>query len=151
MPSRLTVQETLYYDASPAKVFAALTEPKKLSRWFVRRAEITLAPNAPFTFVWRGGYSLRGRVKTVVPGRSLCLSWPDRFGKGRAFLTEARFDLRKKGRGTVLKITHSGFKSGPAWVRLHGAVQAGWAYHLLNLRAHLSHGVDLRVDQDSIA
>jgi uncharacterized protein YndB with AHSA1/START domain len=151
MANPLTVQETFYYDASPAKVYAALTEADKLSRWFVRRAKITPTPNAPFTFVWRGGYSLRGKVKSAIPGRSLRLSWPDRFGKGKVFLTEARFDLRKKGRGTVLTIVHRGFKSGPAWVRLHGSVQAGWAYHLLNLRAYLSHGVDLRVDEDSVA
>ena len=68
MARRLTVQETFYYDASPAKVYAALTEPNKLSRWFVQRAEMTLAPDAPFRFVWRGGYSLRGKVKSAVPG-----------------------------------------------------------------------------------
>jgi len=145
------IEQTYYYAASPRKVFQALTEPKQLRRWFLEDATMELREGAPFRFTWRGGYSLKGKVRLVRTGRRLELAWTDRFPGGKVFKTVARFDLRKRGRGTLLRLTHRGFKSGRKWVALFGSIESGWAYYLTNLRAVLEHGIDLRSDLDLLS
>jgi uncharacterized protein YndB with AHSA1/START domain len=144
------IEQTYYYAASPKRVFSALTEPKELVRWILQEAVIELREGATFRFTWRGGYTMKGKVRAVRPPTRIELGWTDRFPRGKVFKTAARFDLRKKGPGTLLKLTHSGFKSGRKWVVLYGAVESGWAYYLTNLRAVLEHGIDLRSDLDVV-
>jgi len=146
----LVVEQQYYYDASPQKVFAALTKPKKLVKWFLKDAKIKPKEGTSYTFTWDAGASHTGKVKKVVPDRTLVLSWPDTI-EGKIYLTEATFTLRPKGDGTILKITHVGFKEGDDWIRLYGAVQSGWAYFLTNLKSVMAEGVDLRSKHDKIS
>jgi uncharacterized protein YndB with AHSA1/START domain len=145
-----TIEQTYYLAVPPGKVFAALTEPKGLTAWFLDSAELDLSDGAPFRFVWRGGHTMKGKVREVRPPRRLELAWIDRFPGEKVFRTVARFELRKRGRGTLLTLTHRGFKSGRKWVALYGAIEAGWAHYLTNLRSVLEHGTDLRSDLDAI-
>jgi uncharacterized protein YndB with AHSA1/START domain len=142
------IEQTYYYAARPSEVFAALTEPDRLATWFLDSARISLKKGGSFRFVWQGGYSIRGKVKKVDPEKLLVLAWIDRFESGKVFETEARFDLEKKGKGTLLTVTHRGFKKGPKWVQLYGAIQSGWAHYLTNLRSVLEHDTDLRSPHD---
>ena len=142
-----SIEHTFYYRASRARVFAALTEPDQLARWFVDKAAITPKKGAPFRFRWKS-YTLRGRVRSVDPPGKLVLTWVDRFGKEKPLETEARIELHRHGPGTRLTLTHRGFRSGKKWIALYGAIEAGWAYYLTNLRSVLEHGTDLRSDLD---
>jgi uncharacterized protein YndB with AHSA1/START domain len=142
------VEMSYYYAAPPAEVYAALTEPKRLTTWFAPEARVTLRKGGTYRLRWPGGVSMRGRVKKFEPGRLLVIDWIDRLEGGRVFETEARFELERTGRGTLLSITHSGFQKGPRWTALYGGVTFGWTYYLLNLRSVLEHGTDLRDARD---
>ena len=144
------VEQTFYYAVPAAQVFGALTEPKGLCRWFLEDAEIELRKGAPFRFTWVGGYSMKGKVRKFRAGRSVEFAWNDRFPRGKVFRTVARFELQRKGSGTLLSLRHSGFKSGRKWWLLRGAIQSGWAYYLTNLKSVLEHGTDLRSEHDSV-
>ena len=146
----LVVEQEYYFEASPRKVFAALTKPKKLVKWFLVDAKIKPKEGTGYTFTWEGGASHVGKVKKVVIDRALVLTWPDNI-KGKIYETEATFTLRPKGDGTLLKITHVGFKEGDDWIWLYGAVQSGWAYYMTNLKSVLMEGVDLRSKHDKIS
>jgi uncharacterized protein YndB with AHSA1/START domain len=145
------VEQTFYYAAAPSEVFAALSEPKGLVRWFLRDAKLQLRKGAPFRFTWRGGYMMKGKVIASRPPKSLELAWNDRLPGGKLFKTVARFALKKRGSGTLLQLTHRGFRSGRKWLALYGAVQSGWAYYLTNLRSVLEHDIDLRSELDAIS
>jgi uncharacterized protein YndB with AHSA1/START domain len=145
------IRQTFLYAATRKRVFATLTEPKELARWFLKDASVHLEEGGEFRFTWRGGYTMKGRVRRVRPPSRLELVWTDRFDGGRTYKTVARFDLKVKGAMTQLQLTHDGFKSGRKWVALFGAIEAGWAYYLTNLRSVLEHGTDLRNDGDAIA
>lgn len=145
------IHQTYYYNVPPVKVFAALTDPKILPQWFVAKASFTPRKGGTFRLNWGGGYTLRGRVLAFEPPKKLHLSWVDRFEDGKVFETEVRFTFARKGKGTLLSLTHRGFKSGKKWVALHGGIASGWAYYLLNLKSVLDHGTDLRSDNDSFA
>lgn len=142
------IKHTFYYAVPPARLFAALTEPDELAKWFVEKATITLKKGSGFRLTWPGGYTMRGRVENVDPPKKLALAWIDRFDRGKVLETEVRFTLSKRGKGTVLELTHRGFKSGKKWVALYGGIESGWAYYLMNLRSVLEHGIDLRSDKD---
>jgi uncharacterized protein YndB with AHSA1/START domain len=144
------IHQTYYFSVPPARVFAALTEPAQLKKWFVKRAVVTLRKGGAFRLSWNGGYSMRGNVLLSEPPRTLHVAWKDRLDGGRLFETEARFTIAKKGRGTTLSLTHRGFKSGKKWISLYGAVQSGWAYYLTNLKSVLDHGTDLRSAADQL-
>jgi len=135
---------TFYYNAPVATVFEALTAPKQLAKWFVASAEVEAEKGGAFRFVWQGGYTMESRIKSFDPPRKVAFTWVDRWDDGTTFKTLARFDLRRKGKGTLLTLTHKGFKAGKEWIELYGAIQSGWAYFLLNLRSVLEHGTDLR-------
>ena len=149
MPSKKRViEQEYYYDATPEVVFRALTVPKELKKWFLSDAKISPKEGSSYTFTWEGGFSHAGKVERVEPGRKLVLSWPDKI-KGKLYETQAAFTLKKKGKGTLLKVKHTGFKKGDNWIWLFGAVQSGWAYYLTNLKSVLSRGTDLRSEFDS--
>ncbi|HME19712.1 MAG TPA: SRPBCC domain-containing protein [Nitrososphaerales archaeon] len=149
MPSRkLAIQQEYYFEASPDTVFRALTEPKQLTRWFLSGAVIKPKSGSSFKFAWEGGYALAGKVKKVVPNRTLVLTWPDT-QKGKLYVTQVAFNISKKGEGTMLKLKHTGFKEGDDWIWLFGAIQSGWAYFMTNLKSVLSQGKDLRSEFDT--
>jgi uncharacterized protein YndB with AHSA1/START domain len=145
-----TIQQTYVFTAPPARVFAALTEPKLLTKWFVEKASLTPRKGGNFRLSWGHAATMRGKVLEIEPSKKLYLQWVDRFDGGRVFETEARFEIAKHGRGAKLTVTHRGFKSGKKWVALHGMISSGWAYYLQNLRSVLDHGTDLRSPSDSL-
>lgn len=143
-----SIEQTFYYEVPPERVFAALTEPGEIVKWFADRAEVSPKKGGSFRLTWKAGYTMRGKVKAYDPPRKLHLTWIDRFEGGKAFETEARFTFAKKGKGTQLTLNHRGFKPGKKWVSLYGSIQSGWAYYLTNLRSVLEHGIDLRSARD---
>jgi len=144
------VHQTFYYAVPPRRVFSALTRPRDLTRWFVAKATFVPKKGSTFQLAWRGGYVLKGRVSSAVAPRKLDLEWIDRFSGGKTFRTEVRFEIAKKGKGSLLSVTHRGFKTGKKWTALYGGIQSGWAYYLTNLKSVLEHGIDLRSDLDSL-
>jgi uncharacterized protein YndB with AHSA1/START domain len=144
-----SVEHVYFYQAAPARVFRALSDPKEIVKWFPSRAKIELRKGGEFRLFWEGGV-MKGKVKAVDAPKRLVVVWHDRID-GKSYDTVARFELKKKGTGTILALTHEGFKSGKDWIWLYGAIQSGWAYYLTNLRSVLEHGTDLRSAHDSIA
>lgn len=144
------IHQRFYYAVPPSRVYFALTRPRELTRWFVDKATFAPKKGTTFQLGWRGGYVLKGRVKGAVSPRKLELDWVDRFSGGKTFRTEVRFEITKKGKGSLLSVTHRGFKTGKKWTTLYGGIQSGWAYYLTNLKSVLEHGVDLRSDLDAL-
>ena len=142
-PKARIVEQEYYYDATPDKVFRALTVPKELKRWFLSDAKIRAKEGSTYKFTWEGGFSHTGEVEKVEIGREVVLTWPDKI-KNKVYPTRVSFTMKRKGRGTILKVKHTGFKDDEDWIQLFGGVQSGWAYYLTNLKSVLSQGVDLR-------
>ncbi len=144
------IRHTFLYAAPPERVFSALTSAAQLKKWFAERAEVSAREGGRYHLTW-GEYTMQGRVTAAVRPKRLHIDWVDRFPNGKTFETEARFELRAKGKGTVLKLTHRGFRGGKKWIALYGAIESGWAYYLLNLRAFLEQGLDLRSTADELS
>jgi uncharacterized protein YndB with AHSA1/START domain len=142
------IDQQYYFEAPVGDVFNALTEPEELVKWFLGSARIRPVERTNYTFTWKGGSEHTGEVLKVVPNRNLVLSWPNKI-KGRLYPTQVSFTLVRRGKGTLLKLKHTGFKDGDDWVWLFGAVQSGWTYFLMNLKSVIEQGRDLRSKYDS--
>jgi uncharacterized protein YndB with AHSA1/START domain len=144
------IEQTYLIRAPPAKVFGALTEPKGLARWFVESAVVDLREGGAYRLSWGPQVSMKGKVHSFTAPKKLVVDWHDRMPGGKEFDTVATFKLRKRGKATVLTVTHEGFRNGKAWVHLFGAIQSGWAYYLQNLKSVVEYGTDLRTEVDQL-
>jgi uncharacterized protein YndB with AHSA1/START domain len=121
------------YDASPAEVWSALTEPERLGRWLAD-AELDLRVGGAYVLRFSDedeSQITRGQVLALEPERLLELSW---LYPGEND-TVVRFELRPDGDGTILVLDHRGLptKAAPGY-------GGGWHAHLDSLEAHLGAG-----------
>ena len=102
------------YNASPAKVWAALADADEMRKWYFDLAEFR--PEVGFNFQFTGGpadgvqYLHLCEVTEVVPENKLTYSWRYDGYEGNSFVT---FELFGEGDKTRLKLTHMGVESFP--------------------------------------
>jgi uncharacterized protein YndB with AHSA1/START domain len=129
-------------DAAPAEVFRAWTEPEALARWFVpapgmRHSDISidLRPGGAWSIAMAtpGGedHGVSGEYLEVSPPARLRFTWAWQSTPDRVSLVTV--ELRPKGAGTELTLTHERFFDRAARDR-HGE---GWAACLGQLDAAL--------------
>lgn len=143
-----TIRQQYYIRASPKKVFKAISEPERLTRWFLKDAQLSPRKRGKYSFTWQGGYAHSGQVVEFVRGKSLTLTWPQYDGKELLGETKLKMTVEPKGDGSLLKIQHSGYPKHERWVDLYAGTHSGWAYFMMNLKSVLEHGNDLRSKHD---
>ena len=87
---------------------------------------------------------MTSRVKKFEKNKTVSFAWIDRLKKGEIAKTTASFAVRKKGRGTVLSLRHTGFKDPEHFAEC----SSRWAYYLTNMKSVLDNGKDLRSRYD---
>ncbi|HTN25845.1 MAG TPA: SRPBCC domain-containing protein [Solirubrobacteraceae bacterium] len=97
-PGTCELRLTRRYDATPAEVWAALTEPGSIGRWLAPAVSVELAPGGAFVLA----NGVDARVLAVEPGRVLELDWRH----GAEDRSVVRVELRADGGGTTLTLEH---------------------------------------------
>lgn len=143
----LTVRRTIRIAAPREKVWAAVTEPKHISRWFAATT-LDSAGEGAITFEGYGAVPLR--VAAIDPQDAVTYRWnnDDNLGALLPTFDESRattftFTLSDAPGGTQLTVVESGFAvtSDPtANLRSH---EQGWTQELDKLVALLEDGVEL--------
>ncbi len=87
---------------------------------------------------------MNGKVKGFEEGDAISFSWHDKIASGKMVETLASFEVKKKGKGTLLRLRHSGFHDPEHFAEC----SSRWAYYLTNLKSVIDHGVDLRSKYD---
>lgn len=119
------------YDAPPARVWAALTDPEEMKLWYFDIPGFRAEPGFEFSFV--GGdeehqFTHLCRVTEAVPGRKLAYTWRYAGYPGDSLVS---FELFPEGEHrTRLRLTHSGLET---IIPHHEAFrrenfQQGWGY-----------------------
>jgi uncharacterized protein YndB with AHSA1/START domain len=130
------IEQRYHLESSPAKVFAALTDPRILAKWFPARALFDPVKGGRFSLVMKNGFVWEGKLSGLKEGKSLSIPWVE---------GTASFEVVRRRKGTLLKLHHDGFESAENLV----LSSAGWSYYLTNLKSVLDHGIDLRAKEDS--
>ncbi|MGP8072311.1 MAG: SRPBCC family protein [Thermoplasmata archaeon] len=142
-----TIRLQAFVRASPKKVFRAVSEPKRLRRWFVDEASLTPRKGGGYAYTWKDGPTHRGKVLEFVRGKRVTLTWQWP-GIESELVTKLRFSVEPREDGTILKLTHSGFPKQEKWVDLYAGAVQGWTYFLVNFKSVLDHDHDLRSPHD---
>lgn len=144
-----TVRFERRYDAAPAEVWAALTEPERLGRWLTE-ATFEGREGGAVAFDFGDGGVCRGTVLVWGPPAVLEYEWdfPDEHR------SVVRWELAPDGDGTRLTLVHRLLQPGSA-----PGYGAGWHAHLDGLAAELGGSAvtwddryaQLRPDYDALA
>jgi uncharacterized protein YndB with AHSA1/START domain len=92
-------------------VWAIVTEPEHVGRWFSDSAEIDLRPGGSAVFGWHDRDGAYGWVEKVDPPHSFAFRWIRAGAEprpGNATLVE--FTLRAEGENTRLRVVETGFR-----------------------------------------
>jgi uncharacterized protein YndB with AHSA1/START domain len=89
---------TRRYEATPAEVWAVLTEPESIGRWLAPPVDIEIAPGGAFAL----SNGVDASVRALEFERVLELDWRH----GDEERSVVRFELRAEDGGTVLVLEH---------------------------------------------
>jgi len=119
------------YAHPPARVWAALTEPRIIASWLMPTEGFAPVAGTRFRFRTKPAPGFDGIVHCTVvdvePMRRLVYTWAS--GKGLAHPTTVSWTLERVGEGTRLTLEHSGFH-GVGGVILRGMLSGGWGKKL---------------------
>jgi uncharacterized protein YndB with AHSA1/START domain len=129
MTEPLVVRREVQIAATPATVFAFLTDPEKILRWM--GTEATLEPHHGGLYLLTvSGMVARGRFTEVIPVHRLAYSfgWEGR-EKTPPGSSLIEIDLIDHGDGTLLRMTHSGLPDAEECA----SHEKGWTHYLARL------------------
>jgi len=131
------LQKSIYLKATPAQVWAYLTEPAKLAIWF-HKPNTTLVEGEYEMFGTESGDRLMwGEVLLAEPFSRLEYTFTIA-PMGDAVST-VRWSLEEVAGGTRLSLSHEGLPQGEEAFGLTLALDKGWDDHLGRMRAS-AHG-----------
>jgi uncharacterized protein YndB with AHSA1/START domain len=143
---RDTVEREVTYSQPIERVWAALTEPEQMRRWFCSNgAEVDLRPGGMIHFRWENETS-RAIIESVEPPRRFAFRWipamferPELPLEEQGPLTLVDFTLEPVEGGTRLRLVESGFAAfdEARYTKAFGMNSEGWDECIASLTAFL--------------
>lgn len=132
-----TLRTEIEIAAPQATVFAFLTDPDKIMRWLGSNADMDANPGGIYLVSVGGRHKARGEFTEVIPVHRLAYSfgWEGR-GEVPPGSTLVEIDLMEKGRGTLVRFTHSGLPNEEE----RASHEKGWKHYLARLSVAASGG-----------
>lgn len=131
---KTVVALTRTYDAAIADVWDALTDPERLSRWFLP-IEGDLRVGGRYQLKGNAG----GEVLSCEPPHRFLVTWVFAPEPTEKDITEVEVRLREDGGTTVLELRHEASVDPQMWNQYGpGAVGVGWDLTFLGLAMHLA-------------
>ena len=127
------IEKTVFLRASPEKVWAFLTQPDELARWF-HRSDVPLRAGQPYKLLGDDGTGICwGRVLTAEAPRTLVYTFTHNHLKEHE--TRVEWTLEPVPGGTRLHLVHDGFEGAPvSALDMLCAHDSGWDEHFGRLR-----------------
>lgn len=130
------------FNAAPAKVFAAWTDPQKVMRWMgpgeikAQHAESDPRVGGRYRWIMKGSdgeeHNVSGVYREVVPNEKLVFTWAWKSTPERESLVT--IDIKPDGAGSIMTLTHEQFFDADARDRHQG----GWTKAMDQLGEYLS-------------
>ncbi|HEX3572477.1 MAG TPA: SRPBCC domain-containing protein [Acidobacteriaceae bacterium] len=109
-----------------ADVWEAFTTEKGLNTWLAPSTTVSLRPGGDW-LVHFGPSTGGGTIVSFVPQKELVIAAlaPDKFPAVRAARTRAVFSFEARGNATVVRLTQTGWQTGPEWDAAYEYLAAG--------------------------
>ena len=135
------IEREVVLDVPVERVWAALTDPAEIVKWFGDGADVDLRPGGDVEFRF-GSEKCPAIVEVVEPMRRFAYWWQPGSGAGEPVPADNRtlvdFTLEPAGDGTRLRLVESGFASVKDPARQFRENDGGWDEELGELVAYLS-------------
>lgn len=138
-----TVRRTITIAAPPEKVWAAITEPEYIVRWFGQGATLeAVAVGADGVFSFDGWGDFPVRIEELDAPRMIAYRWGNQSATALDpdHSTVFRFTLEPQGDGTQLTVVESGFNTLADPATSMESNRGGWDFELDELVAYLEGG-----------
>jgi uncharacterized protein YndB with AHSA1/START domain len=123
------IEDSIWINAAPARVFKALTDGQEISHWWPKAAESDPQPGGQLILTWFSGGKMKTKFETCTAGKEV--TYP--------FYTEKlTFLIMEKNNGALVAIRHHCGSDAA----LH--VAQSWGFLKANLKSWVEHGIDLR-------
>jgi uncharacterized protein YndB with AHSA1/START domain len=144
-PQQLVPQQLVIEVEVPApvgEVWHAFSTSEGLSTWLTPNAVVDLRPGGEWTAHFPGGSTGGGTIVSFVPEKEMVIAAlaPDQFPHVRAERTSATFEFQSRGDSTIVRLTQTGWKSGPEWTRAYEYLLAGNAELMATLHKRFVDG-----------
>jgi uncharacterized protein YndB with AHSA1/START domain len=140
VPQQLVIEVEV--PAPVSEVWRAFSTSEGLSTWLTPNAVVDLRPGGEWTAHFPGGSTGGGTIVSFVPEKEMVIAAlaPDQFPHVRAERTRATFQFQSRGDSTVVRLTQTGWKSGPEWTRAYEYLVAGNAELMATLHKRFVDG-----------
>jgi uncharacterized protein YndB with AHSA1/START domain len=128
------IERQMTFPAARDDVWAAITEPDQISKWFGSEAELDLRPGGEGVFRW-DEIEVRVVVEEVTPPSRFSYRWEPSQTPAGGPTTLVVFDLEEIDGGTRLSLVESGFAALQPGSRKEN--EFGWDEELGHLRAYV--------------
>jgi uncharacterized protein YndB with AHSA1/START domain len=128
------IERQMTLPAAREEVWAAITEPEQISKWFGTETELELRAGGEGVFRWNDT-EVRVTVEEVSPPSRFSYRWEPSQTPSGGPTTLVAFELEEIPGGTRLSLVESGFAKLPAPSRQEN--ELGWDEELGHLRAFL--------------
>jgi uncharacterized protein YndB with AHSA1/START domain len=116
------VRREIRIAASPATVFALLTEPQQMVKWLAALVQAHARPGGIFRLAEPGGTTIEGTYLEVIKNRKIVFTWGGVEGLKPGEST-VEILLEADGAGTLLRLRHFGLPG-----RAIDAHRRGWEH-----------------------
>lgn len=128
--------------ATRAEVWKSFSTSEGLSTWLAPNSNVELKPGGEWMVHFPGGSTGGGNIVSFVPGKEIIIKAlaPDQFPTVRAQRTTAHFELEDHGKGTLVRLTQTGWQDGDEWDRAYEYLTAGNAQLMATLHRRFVSG-----------
>jgi uncharacterized protein YndB with AHSA1/START domain len=121
-------------DATPERVWQALTDASELVRWFPLDAKVQPGQGGSVYLSWLNEFSASTEILVWDPPWHLKTVWSFH-DDGPSQVTD--YHIETKGGRTVVRAVTSGFPMDPSWDGWVEGTNRGWAFELRSLKHYL--------------
>ena len=104
-PCDREVRREIYIEASPATVFALLTDATEIKKWQAEIVDADPVPGGVFRLAEPGGMQIEGHYVEIVPYSKVVFTWGGVAGVAPGQST-VEFLLEPRGNGTLVRLRH---------------------------------------------
>jgi uncharacterized protein YndB with AHSA1/START domain len=134
VPETRSAEGQIEIDATPERVWQALTDARELERWFPLDARVEPGTGGSIWMSWRNEFAASMQIQVWDPPHHLRTAWS--FHEGEAGQV-TDYWIEAKGGKSVVRAVTSGFPLDAAWDGWVEGTRRGWAFELRSLKHYL--------------